>query len=90
MPGKRIDEALRNKIVEAYGTGLSMRAIAKEFGVGLTSVSRIVREKGLQRDQAKGAPGKGKTERQRRIEALEKRILELEAKILRLDAEGKV
>ena len=90
MPGKRIDEALREKIVEAYGKGLSMRTIAKEFGVGLSSVSRIVKEKGLQKVQEKGVLGRGKTERQRRIEALEKRIHELEAKILRLDAENKV
>ena len=83
MPGKRIDEALRKKIVEAYGKGLSMRAIAEEFGVGHASVSRIVKEKDLQK-------GKGKTERQRRIEALEKRINELEAKILRLSAENKL
>jgi len=90
MPGKRIDEALRKKIVEAYGKGLSMRAIAEEFGVGLASVSRIVKEKGLQKGQEKVVPRKGKTERQRRIEALEKRINELEAKILRLSAENKL
>ena len=89
MPGKRIDEALRNKIVEAYIKGLSMRAIAKEFGVGLASVSRIVKEKSLQKGQEKAASEKGKTERQKKIEALEKRINELEAKILRLDAEGR-
>jgi transposase len=89
MPGKKIDEALRKKIVEAHGKGLSMRTIAKEFGVGLSSVSRIVKEKGLQKGQEKGTPGKRKTERQRRIEALEKRIKELEAKILRLDAKNK-
>ena len=85
MPGKRIDEALRKKIVEAYEKGLSMRAIAKEFGVGLASVSRIVKENSTKKDQEKAPSGKGKTERLRRIEALEKRINELEAKILRLD-----
>jgi len=90
MPGKKIDEALRKKIVKAYGKGLSMRAIAKEFGVGLASVSRIVKEKGLQKGQEKVVPGKAKTERQRRIEALEKRINELEAKILRLSAENRL
>ena len=67
-----------------------MWAIGKECGVGLASVSRIVKEKGLQKGQEKVVPGKGKTERQRRIEALEKRINELEAKILRLSAENRL
>ena len=89
MPGKRIDEALRKQIVEAYVKGLSMRAIAKEFGVGLASVSRIVKEKGPQKAEQKTAVSK-REERRRKIEALEKRINELESKILRLSAENRL
>ena len=87
MPGKKIDEMVRQKIVEAHGRGLSMRTIAKEFGVGLSSVSRIVKETGTQKGQKEVALSKEKTERQKRVEELERRINELEAKILRLEAE---
>jgi transposase len=87
MPGKKIDEMVRQKIVEAHGRGLSMRTIAKEFGVGLSSVSRIVKETGTQQGQRGVARSAEKTERQKRIEALEKRIEEVEAKLLRLEAE---
>ena len=86
MPRKNIDEATRQKVIKAHANGLSMRKIAKECGVSLSSVSRIVKEGGPQKAKKKITGKKGKTERQKRIEKLEKRIAELEKKILDLDA----
>ena len=78
MAKKKIDEITKQKVIEAHSNGLPMRKIAKECGVSLSSVSRIVKEGGSQKGQEK------KTERQKRIEELEKRIAELEKKILDL------
>ncbi len=86
MARKKIDEAARQKAIKAHASGLSMRKIAKECGVSLSSVSRIVKEAGPQKAEKKITGKKGKTERQKRIEKLEKRIAELEKKILDLDA----
>jgi len=81
MPRKRINETTRQKVIKAHENGQSMRKIAKEFGVGLASVHRIVKEKGLQKGQQKGAKKEVNIERQKRIQDLEKRIAELEKKI---------
>ena len=86
MAGKKIDEGTRQKVKEAYASGLSMRKIAKECGIGSSSVDRIVKENGLQKGQEKGTKKKAKTHRQKRIEELEIRIEELERKILELKA----
>jgi len=84
MPRKRINETTRQKVIKAHENGQSMRKIAKEFGVGLASVHRIVKEKGLQKGQQKGAKKEVNIERQKRIQDLEKRIAELEKKISKL------
>jgi transposase-like protein len=89
MAGKRIDDTTRQKIKEAHARGLSMRAIAREFGIGSSSVDRIVKEEGPQNGQRDKTEKMGKTERQLKIEALEKRIDELEKKILGLKAKQK-
>jgi transposase-like protein len=89
MAGKRIDDTTRQKIKEAHARGLSMRAIAREFGIGSSSVDRIVKEEGPQNGQSDKTEKMGKTERQLKIEALEKRIDELEKKILGLKAKQK-
>jgi len=89
MAGKRIDDITRQKIKEAHARGLSMRKIAKEFGIGSSSVDRIVKEEGPQNVQNAETEKMGKTERQLKIEALERRIDELEKKILGLKAKKK-
>jgi transposase-like protein len=89
MAGKRIDDITRQKIKEAHASGLSMRKIAREFGIGSSSVDRIVKEEGPQNGQKAEIKRTGKTERQLRIEALERRIDELEKKIFKLKAKKK-
>ena len=89
MAGKRIDDITRQKIKEAHARGLSMRQIAREFGIGSSSVDRIVKEEGPQNVQNAETEKMGKTERQLKIEALERRIDELEKKILGLKAKKK-
>ena len=86
MAGKKIDEATRQKVKEAYASGISMRKIAKEFGIGSSSVDRIIKEKGPQKVQKDKAEKTGTSERQKKIEELERRIAELENKILDLKA----
>ena len=89
MAGKKIDEITRQKIKEGHASGLSMRKIAREFGIGSSSVDRIVKEEGPQNVQNAETAMMGKTERQLKIEALERRIDELEKKILGLKAKKK-
>jgi IS30 family transposase len=89
MAGKRIDDTTRQKIKEAHARGLSMRTIAREFGIGSSSVDRIVKEGDPQNGQRGKTEEIAKTERQLKIEALEKRIDELEKKILGLKAKQK-
>jgi len=85
MARNKINETTRQKVIKAHADGQSMRKIAKEFGVGLASVHRIVKEKELQKGQQKGAKKEVNIERQKRIQALEKRIAELEKKITNLE-----
>ena len=82
MARKKIDEKIRQKVIEAQASGLPMRKIAKEFGVGLSSVHRIVKEKGPEKVQKKMS----KAERLKKIEDIERRIADLEKKILGLEA----
>jgi len=89
MAGKRIDGITRQQIKEAHASGLSMRQIAREFGIGSSSVDRIVKEEGPQNVQKAETEKMRKTERQLRIEALERRINELEKKVLGLKAKKK-
>ena len=84
MAPRKINEATRQKVIKAHADGQSMRKIAKEFGVGLASVHRIVKEKELQKGPKKEAKKEVNIERQKRIQALEKRIVELEKKITNL------
>lgn len=86
MARKKINETTKQKVIKAHASGQSMRKIAKEFGVGLSSVHRIVKEKDLQKGQKKITKKKGNIERKKRIEELEKRIAELENKIFALDS----
>jgi len=80
MARRKIDESVKQKIVEARASGLSLKKIADQFGISTTSVSRIIKDKGPPKTAEK------KTDRQKRIEALEIRIADLEKKILDLEA----
>jgi len=84
MARKKIDEAIRQKIIEAHAGGFPMRKIAGEYGVSLSSVHRIIKEIGPEKAQKEMT--REKTGRQKRIEELEKKIAELEKKIFDLDA----
>ncbi|MBC8460191.1 MAG: helix-turn-helix domain-containing protein [Deltaproteobacteria bacterium] len=86
MARKKINETTKQKVIEAHASGLPMRKIAKECGVSLSSVHRIVKEKAPQKVKKEMIKKEGKAERQKRIEELERRIVELEKKILDLDA----
>ena len=80
MVRKKISETTRQKVIKAHADGQSMRKIAKEFGVGLASVHRIVKEKELQKGPKKEAKKEVNIERQKRIQALEKKITNLGVK----------
>jgi transposase len=89
MARRKINETTRQKVIKAHKSGQSMRTIAKEFGVGLASVHRIVKEQELQKGPKKAATKKVNAERQKRIQALEERIAELEKKIANLGRKKK-
>ncbi len=80
MVRKKIDESVKQKVIEARASGLSLKKIADQFGISTTSVGRIIKDKGPLEIAGK------QTDRQRRIEAVEKRIAQLEKKILDLEA----
>jgi len=86
MARKKIDETIRQKVIKAEASGLPMRKIAKEYGVSLSSVSRIVKEEGVPKAQQKVIAEKDRAERKKRIQELEKRIAELEKKIFGIEA----
>ncbi len=86
MARKRIDESIRKKVLAAYGRGLPMRKIAKEQGVSLSSVSRIVKEQGAGVAKKAKATKMSDAERRKKIAELEKKIAELEKKILDIEA----
>ena len=82
MVRKKLDEKIRESIIKAHASGQPMRKIAKEFEVGLSTVHRIVKEKGPQKVQKRIPKETSKAERLKRIKELEGRIAELEKKIL--------
>jgi len=85
MARKKIDEKIRQKVMEAHASGQPMRKIARELEVGLSSVHRIVKENGPQKVQTKITKRMSKTERLKRIQEIERRIAELENKILDIE-----
>ena len=85
MARKKIDEKIREGVIKAHASGQSMRNIAKDFEVGLSTVHRIVKEKGPQKVQKRITEGMSKAERIKRIKEIEKRKAELEEKILDLE-----
>jgi len=89
MARKKIDEAIRQKVTNAHASGLPMRKIAQEYGVSLSSVSRIVKEEGVPSAAQEPLLDKEREDRKKRIEQIEKRIAELEQKILKLESRKK-
>ena len=85
MARTKIDEPIRQKVIEAQASGLPMRKIAKEYGVSLSSVSRIVKEQGAPKAQQEAIVEKDRAGRKKRIEELEKRIAELEKNISEIE-----
>lgn len=86
MGRKKIDETIRQGVKRAHEEGIARKKIADQFGISLSSVSRIIKQESQPSIQKHGAIKDLKTERQRRIEDLEKRVLELERKILAYEA----
>ena len=82
MGGKKIDETVKQGVISDHKNGVSRKKIAEKFGVSLSSVSKIVKEKHPQPSEKEVIQTKVKTKRQMKIEALERRIAELERKIL--------
>lgn len=89
MARKKIDEAIRQKVSKAHASGIPMRKIASEYGVSLSSVSRIVKEEGAPGAVQGAQPDREREEKKKRIEQIEKRIAELEEKILELESRKK-
>jgi transposase len=85
MARKRIDESIRKNVLAAHADGLPMRKIAKEQGVSLSSVSRIVKEQGGQGARKAKATKMSDAERKKKIAELEKKIAELEKRILDIE-----
>ena len=85
MPGKKISSIIRQKVIEAGVNELSPSEIAEKFGISISSVRRILKEKSAEDTHEIQIKNQPKTERQKKIEDLEKRIAELEKKILAAD-----
>ena len=89
MPGKKIDEKIKQDVIKAYENGIPRKKIAERFGISLSSVGRIVKNKILEHNHEKKTETVTKTEKQKRMEDLEIRLIELEIKILEFEARKK-
>jgi transposase-like protein len=89
MPGKRISEKKKRNVVRAYERGSPKKKIAEQFGISPSSVDRIVRKRILKDSHERKLIPDVKTERQKRIEDLERRVAELEKKIIEFEAKKK-
>ena len=86
MPRNKIDEKIKQDVIKACEDGTPRKKIAEQFGISLSSVGRIVKEKVTKQSHEKKPEADTKKERQKRIEDLEIRIIELEIKILEAEA----
>ena len=86
MRSKRIDDATKQKVIEAHASGRSRKEIAEQFGISPSSVSRITKGSASPKSYKKAMKPKKQNERQKKIANLEKRLLQLEKKILDLEA----
>lgn len=89
MPRTRISDEIRQKVIEAGANGLSPRELAEKFGISISSVRRILKEKHTKSTSDGMSKNKAQTERQRKIKDIERRIAELEEKILVADRKTK-
>lgn len=74
-----IDEDTRSEIVAQYQQGFGSTEIAEAFGIGSTTVLRILDESGVERRKP------GRTREQQRTPEVDRRL----ARIVRLQSEGK-
>jgi len=86
MSGKKIDEKIKQEVIKACENGIPRKKIAERFGISLSSVGRIVKKKIPKHSPEKKTEPDTKTERQKRIEALEIKLIELRIKILEHEA----
>ncbi len=86
MVKKEIDKAIKEKVYTNHSDGVSRKRIAEKYGISSSSVSRIIKSKQTQHNQASISETKGNAERQKKIEDLERRIAQLEKKILQREA----
>jgi DNA-binding transcriptional MerR regulator len=86
MARKKIDETTKQDVLKAHASGVSRKRIVEQYGISLSSVSRIIKGDGQEHSPEQGIQTQAKTERQKRIEDIERRIAILEKKILDLDA----
>lgn len=89
MPRKKIDEKIKQDVIKAYENGAPRKKIAERFGISLSSVGSIVKKKVPKHSHEKKTETDTKTERQKRIEDMERRINELEKKVLEYEARKK-
>jgi len=85
MARKTIDENVKKKISKAHANGNPMRKIAREFGVSLSSVHRIVKSETEKTGQKTVSKASEKEKRKKRIAELEKKIANLEKKIREIE-----
>ena len=85
MARKTIDESVKKKISKAHANGDPMRKIAREFGVSLSSVHRIVKSETTKTGRKTVSKTSDKKERKKRIAELEKKIAKLEKKIWEIE-----
>lgn len=81
---KKIPEDVRQEVAKAHDSGLSKKNIAERFGISVSSVTRIVQERGsssIERETAPPAQSPS-PEVQKKIAEVERRIEALERKIL--------
>ena len=83
MPGKRIDERTKEKVIEDCSEGISRKEIAAKYGISPRSVTRIAAGLGVKKESA--GPN-ADAARRNRIEDLERRLELLEKRVLALDA----
>ncbi|MDB9822963.1 helix-turn-helix domain-containing protein [Deltaproteobacteria bacterium] len=86
MAGKRIDERTKQEVLKAHSEGLSGKMIAEGYGISRSSVNRIIKAKGPQDSSQKVMGTKPGREGLKKLEDLERRIMQLEKRIMELRA----
>lgn len=85
MAGKRIDDEIRKMVTRDFKKGFSRAKIAEKYSISRSSVGRIVKEKAGRQVGPKPGQDNRRTERQKKIEDLERRVIALEKRILEMD-----